>query len=262
MKIAAIGDNCVDYYTDLNCYYMTGNAVDFAVNMQKLGIQTSIISSTGNDRYGQEMLLTLTAQGLDVSHLHVCQGQTAVSYMQLIDRERTYGDYVEGVMKDIEFSAEDINFAAKHDLVHSAFWGNAQEHLPDLHKRGVAISFDFATELNDPLVRQIAPVVDYAFFSYPNRDPQIELFMKDIVRQGATLCVVTFGEAGSLVWDGTDFHAFGIYPAEVVNTVGAGDSYIAGFIHRIMQGKSILEAQQAGARLAAQVVGTFAPWID
>ena len=38
MKVAAIGDNCIDLYEKLNKYYATGNAVDFAVNMKKLGI--------------------------------------------------------------------------------------------------------------------------------------------------------------------------------------------------------------------------------
>jgi len=49
MKVAAIGDNCIDLYEKLDRFYATGNAVDFAVNMQKLGIDTAVISTTGND---------------------------------------------------------------------------------------------------------------------------------------------------------------------------------------------------------------------
>ena len=38
MKVAALGDNCVDIYPRLGRYYCTGNVVDFAVHMQRLGI--------------------------------------------------------------------------------------------------------------------------------------------------------------------------------------------------------------------------------
>lgn len=54
-RAAAIGDNCIDLYPGLHRYYCTGNAVDFAVHMQRLGIQTSLISVTGNDQYGIQM---------------------------------------------------------------------------------------------------------------------------------------------------------------------------------------------------------------
>lgn len=55
MKVAALGDNCIDLYSNLDRYYCTGNAVDFGVHMQRLGIRTSLISVTGNDKYGAQM---------------------------------------------------------------------------------------------------------------------------------------------------------------------------------------------------------------
>ena len=47
MKVAAIGDNCIDLYENLDRYYCTGNAVDFAVHMKRLGEEVSVISTTG-----------------------------------------------------------------------------------------------------------------------------------------------------------------------------------------------------------------------
>ena len=48
VKAAMIGDNCIDVYVRINGQeagrrYPTGNAVDTGVNLQKLGIPTSII---------------------------------------------------------------------------------------------------------------------------------------------------------------------------------------------------------------------------
>ena len=73
---------------------------------------------------------------------------------------------------------------------------------------------------------------------------------------------VTFGEDGSLAWDGERFYVGGIEKAEVVNTVGAGDSFIAGFLYGILNGKSIDECLKKGAEVAASVVQVFEPWVE
>lgn len=180
--------------------------------------------------------------------------------MELIDRERTYGDYVEGVMENVQFSEEDIAFAKEHDLVHTAFWGNAQKHLPEIHASGTEICFDYATEMNDPLVEETIPYVDYAFFSYEKEDDLIKGFLRDIVDKGPKIAVATFGEEGSIAWDGKEFYRYGIEEADLVNTIGAGDSFMAGFMNGILKGYSILDCQKQGAEIAAKVVSVFGPW--
>ena len=47
MRVAEIGDNCIDVYERIGKKYPTGNVVDTGVNLQKLGIPVSIISTTG-----------------------------------------------------------------------------------------------------------------------------------------------------------------------------------------------------------------------
>lgn len=260
MKVAALGDNCVDIYPRLGRYYCTGNVVDFAVHMQRLGIPTSVISTTGDDVFGRQLVRELKMEDIDTSHLKVVPGLTAVSYMDLIDRERTYGDYVEGVMENVEFDAEDIRFVCDHDLVHTAIWGNATEHLPQIHESGTKISFDYADELTDPLVEQTIPYVDYAFFSFVEHTAETEEYLKDKVRRGAKTAVATFGDKGSLAWDGEQFHSFGVFPTTVENTVGAGDSFIAGFMNGVLRGWSVEKCMEQGAAVSAQVVSIFDPW--
>ena len=80
MKTAAgIGDNCIDDYTNIGRRYPTGNVVDTGVNMQKLGIPTAIISTTGSDENGKWMIEALTKEGLDLSHFKVAEGKTAIT---------------------------------------------------------------------------------------------------------------------------------------------------------------------------------------
>ena len=83
MKVAAIGDNCVDVYPRLDKYYCTGNSVDFAVHMKHFGADVSFISTTGNDEYGKQMIRELSEEKIDISHLKVEEGSTAISYMDL-----------------------------------------------------------------------------------------------------------------------------------------------------------------------------------
>lgn len=262
MKVAAIGDNCIDLYENLNRFYPTGNAVDFAVNMKKLGIDTAVISTTGNDEYGEIMIKTLREQGIDLSHFKVAEGKTAVSYMDLVGLDRTYLDYVEGVMKNVEFTQEDIDFAASCDLVHSAFWGNAHMHLKEIHDKGAKICFDYATEYQDPMVENTIAYVDYPFFSFEKRTEETDNFLKSMVEKGATIAVATFGEDGSVAYDGKEFYSYGIQKAELVNTIGAGDSYMAGFMNGILKGWDIPKCQEQGAKVSAGVVSVFGPWVD
>ena len=269
MRAAMIGDNCIDFYRKIDGKealrrYPTGNVVDTGVNLQKLGIPTSIISTTGNDEMGMWMMESLRAEGLDLCRLKVGDGPTAVTYMDMNGTDRVHGEYVEGVMASIRFDEEDIRFAAAHDLVHTALWGMAEDALPAIKAvRDVPISFDYADRLDHPLVEQTLPYVDYGFYSYhKSRDGFIEGFLKDKVDRGMKIATATFGDQGSLAYDGREFTPCGIFPApNVVNTVGAGDSFIAGFLSGVLRGLSTAECLSIGAKTAAAVVQVFEPWV-
>lgn len=263
IRVAAIGDNCIDLYPRLGRQYCTGNAVDFAVNLKKLGIPTAIISMTGDDANGRLMLQILTKQGLDLSHFQIGEGPTAITYMNLTEtRDRVHGKYEEGVLKRIKFSQDDIDFAAEHTLVHSGFWGKADQHLEQLRSKGALISFDYTNKIDDPLVERTLKHVDYAFFSFPEGRDKAEVFLKEINAHGPKIAVTTFGAKGSLAYDGTTYYSFGIFPARVENTVGAGDSFIAGFIYGVLRNYDVKESLETGARIAAQVVEVFEPWVN
>lgn len=159
MRVAEIGDNCIDVYERIGKKYPTGNVVDTGVNLQKLGIPVSIISTTGNDENGKWMLETLKKEGVDISHLKIGDGATAVTYMDMDGKDRVHGDYVEGVLENIVFDEEDIEFAAEHDLVHTALWGKAENTLPMIAAKGIPIAFDYADRLDHPLVEETLPYV-------------------------------------------------------------------------------------------------------
>ena len=84
--------------------------------------------------------------------------------------------------------------------------------------------------------------------------------MKKIHEKGPKYVICMMGTAGSMCYDGKDFHRFGIIPCEeVVDSMGAGDSYIAGFLKGMIEGKNIEEAMKLGATNATETLKYFAP---
>ena len=68
------------------------------------------------------------------------------------------------------------------------------------------------------------------------------------------------GEHGSLAWDGERFYEEGAESVPVVNTVGAGDSYIAAFTYGVSLGESIPQCLARGKARATRIIQQFDPY--
>lgn len=172
-----------------------------------------------------------------------------------------FGEYDEGVMADFKLNDEDIAFLAKYDMVVSGLWGMCEHELPLLKAKGATIAFDFATKLDDPVLKIAIPYVDYAFFSIDDQsETEIREFMLAMYAKGPKVVVVTRGEAGSIAYDGKEFYTYGIVPVDVVDTMGAGDSFIAGFLYAVCKGKSVPEAMADGAANSSVTLAYVGAW--
>ncbi len=67
MKIACIGDNCIDSYDETGKYYPGGNAVNVAVYLHRMGVESSYVGAVGNDENGERLRRALLEKGVDVS---------------------------------------------------------------------------------------------------------------------------------------------------------------------------------------------------
>ena len=264
MKLAAVGSNCIDYYNNIDGgkAYPGGGPVNMAVYTLRLGGNASYIGPVGDDAYGKIMLDAIAAKGVDVSHLHVKPGKTAVSQVELIDGERVFGDYEEGVLETYTLSEEDMDFICTHDVVICDLWGKVEGQYKDLKARGMTTAFDCANRPEDEASQVAMPYTDYLFFSSDDGDsPELREQIKAYHAKGPKLVITMMGEDGSLCYDGKEFHKYGIVPCDsLVDTMGAGDSYIAGFLFGIVDGLSIEEAMHKGAANATQTLKYFGAW--
>ena len=65
--------------------------------------------------------------------------------------------------------------------------------------------------------------------------------------------ILTLGANGSMFFDGENFTSYPVCPCNVVDTVGCGDSFLAGWCCAILNGKSPDEAMRIGSEISAYV---------
>lgn len=234
-RLAAVGDNCMDVYDRTGEAYPGGNPVNVAVYTLRLGGAASYTGVVGTDAYGPRMRAAIAAKGVDVSHLRTEPGKTAVSHVELVNGDRVFGDYDEGVMEHFRMTEDDLDFLASHDLVVSGLWGHTGPDLYKLKARGALVAFDCADKLEDPRLDEALPHVDYAFFSHDGSDEAVRAYLQTVLAKGPSLAVATRGERGSVAFDGTRFYEYGIVPCTVVDTMGAGDSFATAMLTSLLQ---------------------------
>jgi sugar/nucleoside kinase (ribokinase family) len=78
-----------------------------------------------------------------------------------------------------------------------------------------------------------------------------------LLAPSATIALLQ-GEEGSLVLDGGQLaRPTRRYPVQVVDPIGAGDAYVAGFLWAVLRGRPLQEAVDAGAAVAALKCSTW-----
>jgi fructoselysine 6-kinase len=262
-SVVAVGFCCADVYEELGKFYPTGNGIDWGVHLARMGVPVSAVSVVGTDKYGSKMLKALAKEHINVSHMRVEAGDTCVMLMGLKNgTDRIHLKEIEGVMANYALTREDDAFIRSHDMLHTDLFGNVLDHLEDWHHAGIQIVMDFSTFSRDPEYHceDYFPYVDYAFMSYDGPESPVIDWICKVQSFGPKIVVATRGEDGSLAYDGKQVYRYGIVPCEVVNTVGAGDSYIAGFTYGIINGWDIPACMRKGAEVSSQVITKFEPY--
>ncbi len=264
MRLLCIGDNCVDHYVELGRRFPGGNALNVAVYASRLpGVDADYVGVVGADGESDFIVNQMQAQGLDASLLLRREGETAVTTILVMEGERFFSDYREGVQMNAELPREGLPDISRYDLVHFTVWGFGREHAEWISEsHGVKLSCDFSSQLDDPRT-EIMSSLDYSFFSgggliRDGVDPEHKI--RELKERTPGLVVMTVGEHGSLVYDGETLHRGEALPVEVVDTLGAGDGYIAAFLCARLWGEPIQEAILKGHEAARDICTRLGAW--
>ncbi|MCX7706280.1 MAG: carbohydrate kinase family protein [bacterium] len=239
--------------------HIGGCASNTAVVAKKLGIDVGVIGKIGNDALGEFVLGALKKSGLDVSMIKIEDGITTSGTAVLVfpDGERSF---LHSFGANSKFSVDDINFEylRNFDVIHVAGIflapGLEGEKLEMLAKRTKEInkilSFDTAWDSKGrwlPVIRDSLPFVDYFFTSLEEAKmlsgkkdyrEMAEFFLK----KGVKNVCVKMGPEGSYVTDGVVSRYYPALKVDAIDSTGAGDAYVAGFLTGILKGYDLLKA--------------------
>lgn len=264
MRLLAIGDNCVDHYVELGLRFPGGNALNVAVYASRVpGVRADYVGAVGSDENSGFILDQIMAQGLDASRVLRWPGETAVTTILVRGGERVFAHYLEGVQKDAMLPLEALPDPSGYDLIHFSVWGFGREHIPHIRETsGALLSCDFSNKVDDPHTG-IMSHLDYSFFSGRHLaekgvDPEAKI--RELKQRTPGVVAMTIGEYGSLVYDGERMYRGRALPVDVVDTLGAGDSWITSFLCSRLQGESIEKSIKESHQAAAETCRRLGAW--
>lgn len=248
----------------------------FAHNLALLGNSVGFSSSIGGDPLGEICVQRLRESGVDVSGVRRVAGKTTGLSVILPQGKERYILTYPGTMAEMTASDLDLNyvFAAKHLHLSSYFLQKAmQPGLPELFRqakeKGLSTSLDTNDDPENLWSNEIRPLFKYVDLLLLNEhearglsgEAEPERAVNALAGEVATL-VVKRGERGAVVRRGKQKFSSAPPRVEMVDAVGAGDSFDAGFIHRYIRGAEMEDCLRfgnaAGALSTTRAGGTEA----
>ncbi len=249
-KLIGIGDNNIDTYKTSGISYAGGNCVNVAVYASLNGYPSGYIGVVGPDELGRHELDSLKALQVDVSHARVCDGVTSGDIVVVEGGDRIFTCYDRTIIDGypLAFDAGDLSYINGFDVIHSSIYSVfVPGEFEKLCGLGKIVSYDFSIEWDDACLKKMCPLVQYSFLScsHISEKRTIEA-LKNAVDYGSAVAVGTRGLDGSLLYDGAQLYRQRAYETSVVDTLGAGDSFIARFLLTYLEGIKLLERCRQG----------------
>lgn len=251
VQVATIGDNTVDRYQG-GPVQVGGNALNVAVQLRLLGVAVSYLGAVGDDEHGRMITRALHDHDVDISGLIAADGITAVTEIaRKPDGDRVFVREDFGVTAAYRPSDLDLGRLAAFSWVHVGMVPDGPELVRRLRRVNPAVAIS-----QDCAVSSGFAGLDVAFCSVGEGRTEAGAAADAALRAGAALVVVTRGAAGALARNsaGEEWQC-GAVPIKVVDTTGAGDSFIAGFIAARLDNAAVPAALEAGAHSAARTCG-------
>jgi sugar/nucleoside kinase (ribokinase family) len=236
--------------TDFQVTLGSSSAI-LAHNLAVLGAHVGFVTLVGEDPLGKIALERLGETGTDLSRVRVATDGTATGVTLVLPHgtPRHILTYP-GTMAALRLRDLDIDYlkSAKHFHLSSLFLLHALEpDLPALFKElkeaGLTISLDTNDDPSGRWGGVFPELLDYVDLLLPNEGEARRITRKETLDEALTElnqrvpCVaVKCGSRGSVVRVGEETFTVGGIPVNPVDTIGAGDSFNAGFLFGWLNG--------------------------
>jgi sugar/nucleoside kinase (ribokinase family) len=239
----------------------------FACGAARLGLKVAFVGVVGDDLFGRFMIEALTSRGVDTSHIIIDpRQQTGLTVILNRVSDRAMLTHL-GAIDALRADQISDSLLAQTRHLHLASYflqTNLQPDVPNLFRRAHSLGLTTSLDTNwDPAetwcgVHDLLPLVDVFL---PNENEARALMRTDAVEDAARglgayakVVAVKRGADGGLAIQGdtapdgagdTIVRAPAI-PVKVIDTVGAGDTFDAGFIYGFLQGWPLEKSLQLG----------------
>ncbi len=251
---------------------MGGTSAGKALHLVDLGRSVTLHTVLGSDLHAERIQGALTAAGVP---LRVCRVPGASErHLNLMDphggRLSIYLDLPAAPAVDpVDGGCPDPGLRDQLGGARAVVLDLSQ-HSRDLIDVVRATEVPIWTDLHDydgnsAFHRPFAAAASYVFMNADKLHDPLAL-MHTLVSDGARIAVCTLGAQGAVAVD--DRHEVHRVPAApvavVVDTNGAGDAFMAGFLHAHLSGSPTPQALRAGAGQAVRALGTvhLSPLLD
>jgi fructoselysine 6-kinase len=266
--LLSIGDNCIDHYVaPIEAEHVGGNALNVAVNLALHGLQAAYAGLVGFDGRGERVLTALRSAGVNTECVRQLPGATGVSDIELHAGDHRFVKEVYGVSDQLAVTPELLAFArSRASWIHLSITGRAQQLFGALNGLGVPISVDLGSIRERSALQGYASLLSVchaAFISVGARlsDRAVSELLLEVRRLGAGGALATRAARGAAgMTNGSMVLVPSRVQGAVVDALGAGDAFIAGFLARARDGSSLEEQLECGSEWAAAAcahVGAF-----
>ena len=280
IDIFAIGELLIDMistdYSDnfqCNSYakHFGGSPANIAMNIKRLGANSTIAASIGKDGLGDFLKQYLEDNYIETSYINRVDFSTS---MVLVTKSKTtpIPIFYRGADYNLEYTPE-LKTAVKNcKIIHFSCWPISQKTsrstiekvIIEARKNNVLIGFDpnyheMIWEKEHNGIEYIKQLISKVDIIKPSEDDANRIFGEDtpenqidkFIKLGAKLVIMTLGSEGAIVSNGTEKMTFNTLASKIVDTTGAGDAFWSGFYTAIIKGYSVKVALQLGFAVSA-----------
>lgn len=256
--------------------YLGGDAVNEAVTMDAMGSDVKLYTVIGQDTLGSAFMSMLKERGMNTEGIvRDCDhGTTATIVTVEADGEHGCMTLRDGAAGNMHYSLDtfDIDFTdVKLLTVASLFWSKGQndEELKNLLKAakdaGAVTVADMVLDQSQMTLEDISESLRYIDYlvpsyheaSYFTGQDTPEKIAEEFHRRGVKTVVLKMGAEGVFASENGKTFRVGTIADKVVDTLGGGDNFVAGFLTGIVEGLSLEESLYVGSATAAIAISQY-----
>ncbi len=231
-----------------------GNSPNASVTASRFGLDSSIVTFVGKDRFGEVCIDSLKEKGVDTSLISIQDGKkTNYHYVISFDAERTILVRHEEFNYSLPNIPNDAEWFYLSSLGESGFDFHFEiiDFIKNNNKKLAFQPGTFQMKLGYEKLKEVYKLSDLFFCNKEEAKLILnteETDMKKLLEMmhglGPKICVITDGREGAYAYDGKDSFYMPIYPdpKPPVERTGAGDSFSSAFTCSIASGMSLDEA--------------------